>query len=521
MERSPRHPRLSRLARHWKWARPIAGLALFAGVAALVWGELGALDWPQIQAELSQTDRAVLALAGLAVLANVAAMGLYDAACFPRAPRLGFLTRWGIGSLCFAWSNFLTLGPIGGPALRVLVYTRRGLAAGTIARGLIVQYIGFVSALLAWVAAMAAPLPVGSLGARIALAAALSAVLSLVLRAAAVRVLRRFDALPVTVEALEQARAVRIGFVGFLDWGCSLACFWLIAKAAGLALDPFLTARTFFGGHLAGMASMLPGGIGSADATWLLSLTEAGFEADESAATILLFRLIFYVAPWAVAAVVTFAIASRTRSDRAWRPNIVAAATAVGAAFFLITAAAPTGLDPAAGGVRSAPLLEAAHLTTVLSASALAVLSLRLRRRSRSGMRWSALFLLLCAAAHLALGGDTEEALVCIALLAGLLLARKDLTLPAPAVPGPWATAAILAGALALHLGIGVTAHTDASHDAYPLLTFASRAEFPRFLRGAIALAIAIPLGALLSLRLSRAARRSGPGGPTTQPPPS
>ena len=57
------------------------------------------------------------ALTGL----NVAVMGLYDVVAF-RHTRARPLERWRYGAVAFAWSNFLTLGPLAGPAIRLWLY---------------------------------------------------------------------------------------------------------------------------------------------------------------------------------------------------------------------------------------------------------------------------------------------------------------------------------------------------------------------------------------------------------------
>lgn len=483
----------------WKWLRPLLGMGLFAGVLALAWGELRALDWPQIHAEILQTDRGLLALSLVVVGANLAAMGLYDAACFPRRAGLGFGAKWGIGSLCFAWSNFLTLGPIGGPALRMLVYTRKGLTAAEVARGLGVQYIGFTSALAAWVVAMSMPMPAGggSLAMRVVMAGVLAPVLSVSLRGASVWLLGRFGKTGATRAALRDAPAARIGLVGFLDWGCSLASFWLIASAAGVRLDPFETARAFFGGHIVGMASMLPGGLGSADAVWLIALTDAGHAPDESAAVILLFRLLFYIVPWGVAVVATVALASRGGAELKWRPQAVAAAQVVGSAFILVTAATPSLRDEIAERRREVALwvVEASHAVSVVSGALLVLMAVRLMRRSSRAYVWSAALLIACTMAHLVKHGDPQESVVGALMLGLLLLARRDFADHGlGALPGARATAGTMLGALAVYLGVGLTTAVRVRWEWATLTRVGYDAEFARLLRGGVALVVAAVL---------------------------
>lgn len=492
----------------WRWLRPVLGLGLFVGIVALAWGELSALDWIQIQDELVRTNPWFLLLAGLAVIANVAAMGLYDAVCFPKAPRLGFFTRWGLGSLCFAWSNFLTLGPIGGPAMRVLVYSRRGMKTARIARGLGAQYIGFVAGLFAWTVALALPLPrgPGTLVLDILAAAGISVLSACLIRAVCIRLLRKRDPDSETARAVEHARSVPLGLVGFLDWGFSLTSFWLVAAAAGLMLNPFFTARTFFSGHLAGMASMLPGGLGSADAVWLLSFTEAEIEPDKAAAVIVLFRLIFYIAPWAIALLVTLRLISGGTIDRAWRPRFVVGGVLVGAGFVLISGAIPAVHERIVLQDRGMPPLaiESFRLIALLSAAGLFVLAPALLAHSRRALETAMVLLTACASAHLLKGADPQEATACALALTLMLVTRRDFDRATPATPTPART---LASALVALLGFaavgfaaigGTWIHPDRLTDLAPT------ASAPRFFRAVIGLGALTTLWTAWSCVISR-----------------
>ncbi|MCL4221763.1 MAG: lysylphosphatidylglycerol synthetase family protein [Phycisphaerales bacterium] len=470
------------------------GLSLFVGLIAMGWSELSALDWLAVRDELLEVRWRFLLLAALAALLNVAGMGLYDAVCFPRAPRLGFAVRWGVGSVCFAWSNFLTFGPIGGPALRVLVYTRRGLRASSVARGLAAQYIGFTAGLIAWMAALALPIPLGraSMPMQVALAAGISVALTAIIRRAAIGLLRRREGGSQTAQALQSIHPVALGMVGFLDWGCSVTTLWLAALAAGVALEPLLAAGTFFSGHLAGMASMLPGGLGSADTAWLLALTGSGSQPDQAAAVILLFRLVFYVFPWVLAVLTTLSLAYTGPNEAMWRQPAVSGAVAVGAGFILLTAATPAAGERLTiwGGDAPLWLMEASVLTSIAAAALLAVLTHRLHASSRGAYHVSALLLAACSAAHIVKGADALEAIVCAVLLAMLILARRDFRPNPPRWPSARVAAWTLSASTALYLIVGLASQTGIRISIAELLRFARGAEWSRFLRGGLLLAL-------------------------------
>lgn len=465
-----------------------------AGLVAMGWSELSALDWPAVRDELLDVRWRFLLLAAVAAMLNVATMGLYDAVCFPRAPRLGFAVRWGVGSVCFAWSNFLTFGPIGGPALRLLVYTRRGLRASAVARGLGAQYIGFTAGLIAWMAALSVPIPVGraSMLMQVALAAGVSVVLTWIIRLAAIALLQRREGGSQTAQAIKAIHPAALGLVGFLDWGCSVTTLWLAALAADVTLEPLLAAGTFFSGHLAGMASMLPGGLGSADTAWLLALTGSGSQPDQAAAVILLFRLVFYVFPWVLAVLTTLGLAYTGPNEAMWRQPAVSGAVAVGAGFILITAATPAAGERLTvwGGEAPLWLMELAVMTSIGAAALLAVVTHRLRASSRGAYHLSALLLAGCSAAHIVKGADTLEAIVCAVLLAMLVLARRDFQPNPPRWPSARVAAWTLSACVALYLVIGLASQTGIRISTGEILRFARGAEWPRFLRGALLLAV-------------------------------
>src|SRR6185295_10614742 len=101
----------------------------------------------------------VLAILGLTAL-NLAVAGLYDVAALgPRRDPPGSAARWAIGTLSFAWSNFLTVGPLAGPALRLWLYRRQGVDVDRSRSALTAIVSAFAGALVLWCAAVAVPLP--------------------------------------------------------------------------------------------------------------------------------------------------------------------------------------------------------------------------------------------------------------------------------------------------------------------------------------------------------------------------
>src|SRR5436190_2078562 len=80
-------------------------------------------------------------------------MGLYDVFAF-RHTRSQPLLRWRYGAVAFAWSNFLTLGPLAGPAIRFWLYAPAIDRAADLQRGVLAIAIAFTSGLAGWTLAV-------------------------------------------------------------------------------------------------------------------------------------------------------------------------------------------------------------------------------------------------------------------------------------------------------------------------------------------------------------------------------
>ncbi|HYE02311.1 MAG TPA: YbhN family protein [Phycisphaerales bacterium] len=279
-------------------------------VAVLVYWQVRDMDLRQVVALARGADTRLLALGVGAAGAAVLTMGFYDVLCF--APALTGPRRWRLGAMIFAWTNFLTLGPLGGPALRLHFYRKAGLTAAQVAGGVARQYIGFGAGVGAWLAMALLPLGDGApaLAARVAGALALAPLGALIAARLAFRHRR------VAAHRAGARTMALLGLVGAVDWGFTLVCFLCTAGAAGISLPASEQLRALMLGHFAGILSFVPGGVGAADATWLHFMERGGVKAEAAGAAVLLFRLAFYVLPW-VGALLALKLLFAGRSVRA------------------------------------------------------------------------------------------------------------------------------------------------------------------------------------------------------------
>jgi phosphatidylglycerol lysyltransferase len=225
-------------------------------------------------------------------------MGLYDVLAMRAGSSFSGLERWGLGTAICSWTNFLAVGPLAGPALRTYFYRRAGMDLPGIVRGLAGIYAGMFAGIAGWIGALFAPVPDGSSEpiVRIAIAAMLGPLVCIGVRAILRRIRREW--------APEGwARYAALGVVGFVEWSLVVLVFTCVARATGSDTELVPLARAFFVGHVAGSASLVPGGLGSADAVWLKMTSAQGSTAANSAAQVLLFRCVYFLWPWTLSIV--------------------------------------------------------------------------------------------------------------------------------------------------------------------------------------------------------------------------
>jgi len=295
--------------------------------------------------------------------------------------------------------------------------------------------------------------------------------------------------------------------VGFAQLIVSLADLSLAAAALYVLLEPELATGflPFLGIYLiavaAGLLSNVPGGIGVFEAVLLLSLP--GVERSALLGAVIVYRLIYYVAPLVLALLLLAAneakqhqalLESSTR--RAGRWLTAAAPQLVGLAVFLVggmllvsgaTPAVESRLD-FMGRFIPLPLLEVSHLAGSVLGVALLVLARGLFHRLRSACLAASSLLLAGVVASLAKGLDYEEALVLLAVLCLLWVSRKEFY-RRDAISGQeyspgWVAAIVVGIGFAIWVGFISFRHVPYSQELW--WQFAFHSDAPRMLRASL-----------------------------------
>jgi phosphatidylglycerol lysyltransferase len=467
---------------------------LFAAVLGLSWHALRDISPRGYGAALRGLDPNWLAAAAAITVVNIGAMGLYDVIAF-RHTRSTWRERWRYGAVAFAWSNFLTLGPLAGPAMRFWLYRPTVDHISELHNGVVSVALAFTSGLGGWTLAI---LLDRFVHAGMAGTAAIALGLTIGCAALGRMVVQRFEKL--AAPAGPSFRTVELACIGWVDWLLAAAAFATCLKAAGAEAAPGLIARSFFLGQVLGVASLVPGGFGSSDAFWIAHLPLA---TSRAAAVLTAYRLIYYVLPWAVASLLLLAwMSGRAPRRLEIARRIVAGLVGGGGVLIMVSSATPAlyARLPAVERFIPLPLVEAGHVAAALAGLLLLVLARGLARGYRAALRSTLLLLFVAALAAILKGLDWEEATV----LSGLAIATwSQSALFTRPSRGDWLEGSDLLlafAALALFLLLGTFAHRVSATTFERWAHVGYRLQASRFLRTAASMALAVSAGTLYLL---------------------
>jgi phosphatidylglycerol lysyltransferase len=511
-------------ARPWIEAGLVLGLLV---AAALIFKrELGAVRYDDVVRTVHALPAWRLALALLATAAAYSILPVYDLFALRHLQlSIGKRRTLFTAAIALAISQTLGFATVTGSSIRYRFWSAWGLSGGQVARALGFVWLthGIGMLLVPGVLVLGMPKETAEL---------------LHLPPLAVRALAALAVLPVLVylvlvlwrpgqrlsvfgrELVLPGRAIALAQVGlpFADWlFASAALYVLLDPASRPSFGAFAAAFTL--AQVLGLVSHSPGGLGVFDGSMLLLLKPYA-PTEQILATLLVFRCVYYLLPFALGALGLAGLELWSRRSQvalardrlaglraAFAPPTLAVATFVCGLALLFSGATPA--DPARlARLHSAlPLwaLETAHLAGSLIGTLLVALSFGLRHRLALAWRAAVPLLALGAAASLLKGLDYGEAGL-LALVLGLASAsgqhfRRRSRLFSEPAELEWSLAAWLASVGTLWLGLFRYQHLEYSHDLWA--RFDLSGDPSRALR-----ASAASLGLLAAIALVRLARR-------------
>jgi len=492
--------------------RALVSLVLLIAALFVLRREVDALSWPALNAAVRSIPAGRIWAAGLLTFLNFAVLTCFDQLAFHhigRRPRAAAVALTSF--IAYAVSNAVGFAVVSGAAVRYRFYSRWGLSSGQIAR-LVVFYsstfwLGLLT--LGGAALLVAPAP--------AVQALIPAPGPQVLGITLLAIAGAYAALP-----LLGRRSLSIGPWQFnvptpaqiaAQFALSIAD-WLLAAAVlwELLPDPRPSLLTmtgaFVAAQLAGLASHVPAGAGVFESTMVL-LMAPSISAVTLVPVLLMYRAVYYLAPFAVALtvlaidssyqnrLVLARLSGRLGAMKSWiSPSGFAGATFLAGAVLLFSGATPSVEARLTWLARAVPfpLLEASHFLASVIGVTLLLLSRVLARRSVAAWALSSVALGAGIVTSLLKGGDYEEALLLAVILGALVSARRTFDRKAAVFDEPWSApwfaAVVAVVAASVFLGTFSYKHIEYSTELW--WQFEMRSDASRFLRASVGAGIAV-----------------------------
>jgi phosphatidylglycerol lysyltransferase len=502
---------------------PLLGVALLTLAVLVLRREFQSYHLHDVVAHLRDIPARALALAlVLTVLGYITLTG-YDALAFRYVDNPLPYRRIGLASfVAYVFSHNVGLSFFGGSAVRYRMLSSWGVRADEIARiiafALLTFWLGFL--LLGGLAHSAWPLnldlpwvplsssrPIG-----FALLGLLGAYLALV---ALRRLPLRFRGFEIEIPGLRMTAAQLA--LSTLDWLLAASVLYTV-----LPSSPGLGFPTFAGAYLlavvVGLVSHVPGGLGVFETAMVL-LLRPYLPGDQVLASVVAYRIVYYLLPLAVAVVLFAGYEVHQRSERIGRagttvqgwmsalaPRLFAVTTFLAGALLLFSGATPE-LPERLAWLRETlplPLIEISKLLGSVFGVLLLLLANALRQRSDAAYYATLALLGGGIAASLLKGLDWEES----AILAGMGVAllpcrtffyRRSSLLAMPLSAGWWMAVSVVALGSVFALELAYR-HVEYSNELW--WRFAPDAQAPRSLRAMLAAGVAlVAIGASRLLR--------------------
>ena len=500
------------MGRLWTRLSPLVGLLLFAAALWVLNREVRHLSLHGLSEAIRSLPPRAVALAALFTVLNYVILTGYDQLAFLYIRRP--IARWQVAMASFvgyAIANNVGFALLSGTSARYRFYSRWGLSGADISR-VVVFYSGTfwlgLIVLGSWSLLFS---PVARVDGLAPAWLTRSAGLLLLLVAAAYAAAPLYWKQPVSVAGTEIAlpgpALIASQFaLSALDWALAGAVLYVLLPVTRPDFTFFLGA--FLASQLIALVSHVPGGIGVFESLMIL-LLKPWLTADEFLPALAVYRLVYYLLPLVVALgvllvdefyqrrhhVVQWGNAFGTLTA-AVAPKLLAVFTLLAGAVLMFSGATPSEPARLAFLSRVLPLavLESSHFIGSLAGFGLLIVAWGIARRLDAAYYLAIAGLVLGFITSLLKGGDYEEAIVMVLLLAVLVPARREFDRKAALFEVPfspaWLTAICAVVLASLALGLFAYRHVEYSNQLW--WVFEERQDAPRFLRATVGVLVAM-----------------------------
>ena len=417
-------------------------VVLFVAALEVLRHELAAVTWRTLSEDVLRTSPWALLGAVVLTAINYAVLTAYDLIAFAYIGKT--LPRWrivGASFIAYAIANNVGFAMLSGASVRYRFYTRWGVTAEELSRVVFSYSVTFWLGLLALggLSLVLSPLPIAhgvlTPGLAPAIGWALIGVSAAYVVAARVRkapiAVRGFE-LPLPSSGLALTQLV----VSAVDWALAGAVLYVLLPASDASFLTVLGA--FLAAQLLALASHVPGGVGVFEGLMVLLLGPF-LSSAQLVPALVVYRVVYYLMPLAVALVALVADEVRLRRSQAGRlsaylgelteqltPRVLAMGTFIGGLVLLLSGSTPAATDRLALLNRVLPLgiIETSHIIGSVAGASLLLLSQGLARRLDAAYYFTVVAMAVGILASLFKGADYEEAAILATLLLVLRRAR-------------------------------------------------------------------------------------------------
>ncbi len=494
----------------WSIVGAIIALIAFSYSATVLYRTLETISWLQVRETIRSFPAANIVLAALATAVSYLALVGYDFLALrvvgaERIPlRITALTSFISHAVTFTFG----FGVLTGGAVRMRLYRAWDVKTDQVLAIVVLCALSFWAGLAA-TAGICLTLNPHLVATLVGLNASACRILGLAILAALALWLIFVALRPVRIEfgnwrfPLPGPRASLAAIiVGMVDVAAAATALWVL-----LPNDLHLTAPgfcvVFSLATVIGVVSHVPGGIGVFDAIILLGV--AKHPTASLVGSLLLFRLVYYIAPVLIAAAMLAAYEVQSRRVPAEQdgdaaatlfepivPPLAAISTFFGGLALLISGTLPAERISVLRDFLPLPFVEASHFISSLVGTILLVVATGLAHRLRSA--WQLALLLLTGGAIFSItkGLDYTEAIICLAAAALLIGGRREFYRLGGAFSGRLSVPAILAVVVAIGASalIGLAVYRGVPYDNSLWWEFSYHQDAPRFLRATLGAAI-------------------------------
>lgn len=309
--------------------------------------------------------------------------------------------------------------------------------------------------------------------------------------------------------------AIQQIMVSSLDWlFCGVSFYFLLPHHSSLSFLLFLSI--FLLAQILGLVSQVPAGLGVFESI-ITSFLLPFITGHELLASLIAFRLIYYVLPLATAVMLLaiYEILEKkyllkqwsiffTEQIRIYVPLFLSVTTFIGGAILLFSGATPAVRERFHWMQKFLPLpiIEISHFFGSLVGVGLLVLSRGISRRLDAAYWGTAVLLCFGVIFSILKGLDFEEATILSMMLIALVASRENFYRKSPlfehAFERSWWFSIILVVAASIWVGLFVFKHVDYSNDLWWQFTFHGHA--PRFLRASVGAGVLLVILGLTQL---------------------